>query len=62
MWYLSSNTVSGRKKKIQVNVNLGCAIAQAFSSRFPPKRPGFEFRSGHVGFVVDKVALGQVFS
>jgi hypothetical protein len=28
---------------------------------FPPRRPGFT--SGqHVGFVVDKVALGQVFS
>jgi hypothetical protein len=25
-------------------------------------RPGFEPGSGHVGFVVDKVALGQVFS
>jgi hypothetical protein len=29
---------------------------------FPSRRPGFEPRSGHVGFVVDKVALGQVFS
>jgi hypothetical protein len=29
---------------------------------FPPWRPGFEPRSGYVGFVVDKVALGQVFS
>jgi hypothetical protein len=29
---------------------------------FPPQRPGFVPRSGHVGFVVDKVALGQVFS
>jgi hypothetical protein len=28
----------------------------------PPRRPGFEPRSGHVGLVVDKVALGQVFS
>jgi hypothetical protein len=28
---------------------------------FPPWRPGFEPKSGHVGFVVDKVALGQVF-
>jgi hypothetical protein len=28
---------------------------------FPQRRPGFELRSGH-GFVVDKVALGQVFS
>jgi hypothetical protein len=27
----------------------------------PPRRPGFEPRSGHVGFVVDKVALGHVF-
>jgi hypothetical protein len=29
---------------------------------FPMRRSGFEPRSGHVGFVVDKVALGQVFS
>jgi hypothetical protein len=29
---------------------------------FPPRRPGVEPRPGHVGFVVDKVALGQVFS
>jgi hypothetical protein len=27
-----------------------------------PRRPGFEPGSIHVGFVVDKVALGQVFS
>jgi hypothetical protein len=29
---------------------------------FPPRRPEFQPRSGHVGFVVDKVALGQGFS
>jgi hypothetical protein len=29
---------------------------------FPPRKPGFDPRSGHVGFVVDKVALGQIFS
>jgi hypothetical protein len=29
---------------------------------FPPRRPGFEPGSRHVGFVVDKVPLGQVFS
>jgi hypothetical protein len=29
---------------------------------FPPRWPGFEPRSGHGEFVVDKVALGQVFS
>jgi hypothetical protein len=28
---------------------------------FPPLRPGFDSGSVHVGFVVDKVALGQVF-
>jgi hypothetical protein len=40
----------------------GRAIAQAASRRLLPLRPGFDPRSGHVGFVVDKVALGQVFS
>jgi hypothetical protein len=29
---------------------------------FPLRRPGFKSGSSHVGFVVDKVALGQVFS
>jgi hypothetical protein len=29
---------------------------------FPQRRTGFEPRSGHVGFVVDKVALCHVFS
>jgi hypothetical protein len=29
---------------------------------FPPRRPGFYPRSSHVGFVVEKVALEQVFS
>jgi hypothetical protein len=29
---------------------------------FPPRRPGFDPGSGQVGFVMDKVALGQVFS
>jgi hypothetical protein len=38
---------------------VGRAIAQA---GFPPRRPGFEPRSDRVGFAVDKVALGQVFS
>jgi hypothetical protein len=28
----------------------------------PPRRPGFCTKSGHVGFMVDKVALGRVFS
>jgi hypothetical protein len=29
---------------------------------FPQQTPGLEHRSGHVGFVVDKVAVAQVFS
>jgi hypothetical protein len=29
---------------------------------FPPRLPGFNLRSGHVGFVVDKVALEQASS
>jgi hypothetical protein len=32
------------------------------ASGFPLRRPGFDPRSGHVGFVVDKMVLGQVFS
>jgi hypothetical protein len=40
----------------------GRAISQAVSRRgFPSRRPGFECRSGNVGFVADKVALGQGF-
>jgi hypothetical protein len=34
----------------------------ALVTGFLPRRPGFEPRSGHVGFVVDKVARGQVSS
>jgi hypothetical protein len=29
---------------------------------YPPQRPGFEPRSGLVGFVVDKAALVHIFS
>jgi hypothetical protein len=29
---------------------------------FTPWQPGFKPRSGHVGFVVDEMALGQIFS
>jgi hypothetical protein len=29
---------------------------------FPPRRPVFDPKSGHMGFVVDNAALGQVFS
>jgi hypothetical protein len=32
-----------------------------WDASLPPRRPGFDPGSVHVGFVVDKVALGQVF-
>jgi hypothetical protein len=44
-----------------VSLGLGRAIAQAVSRWLPTRRPRFEPRSGHVGFVVGKVALGQDF-
>jgi hypothetical protein len=40
---------------------LGRAVAQRFDAGFPPRLPRFAYGQ-HVGFVVDKVALGQVFS
>jgi hypothetical protein len=47
--------------KIGVNWSSDRTIAPGIVAGSPP-RPRFETRSGHVGFVVDKVALGQVFS
>jgi hypothetical protein len=38
------------------------ATSQVPDPDFPPRRLGFESRSDHVGFVVDKVALGGGFS
>jgi hypothetical protein len=40
----------------------GHAIAQAVSRWLPTAAARVRARSGHVGFVVDKVTLGQVFS
>jgi hypothetical protein len=36
-------------------------MAEAVSHQLPLLRPGFNPRPTHVEFVVDKVALGQVF-
>jgi hypothetical protein len=44
------------------SISGGHGIAQPVSPGFPPRRPGFEPRLGHVRFVVDRVAQGQVFS
>jgi hypothetical protein len=46
-----------------VNVKVLNVIVQAapklrrLVAGFPPRRPGFELGSGHVGIVVDKVTL-----
>jgi hypothetical protein len=44
------------------NLKFGRAIAQAVSHRLPTVAARVRARAGNVGFVVDKVALGQVFS
>jgi uncharacterized membrane protein len=41
---------------------MGRAIAQAVIRRLPTAAARFDPESGHVGFVVDGVGLGQVFS
>jgi hypothetical protein len=43
-------------------VFLGRAIAQAVSGSLPTAAARVQARVWHVGFVVNKVALGQVFS
>jgi hypothetical protein len=57
--FLQLSFASTTKEYIKVTKMLG---RPRHSSGFPPRRPGFEPRSGHVEFVVDKVAVGQVFS
>jgi hypothetical protein len=44
------------------NTDLGRAISQAVNRQLPNSGAIFGLRSGHVEFVVDRVALGQVFS
>jgi hypothetical protein len=39
----------------------GCATAQVLFAIFSPHRPGFVPKAVHMGYVVDKVALGQAF-
>jgi hypothetical protein len=57
------NTEISRSK-----ARVGCVPLQAVPwfrrlvAGLPPRRPRFDPSSGHVGFVVDIVALGQVFS
>jgi hypothetical protein len=43
-----------------VSQEIGRTVAQRLEAGFPPRRPGFSYGQ-HVGFLVDKAALGQVF-
>jgi hypothetical protein len=45
----------------QYPLKKGRAVAQRLNTDFPPRRQGFVYGQ-HVGFLVDKAALGQVFS
>jgi hypothetical protein len=53
---ISTSTIF-TKPKTNDSVSLRWLVAG-----FPPRLPRFDPRLSHVGFVVDKVALGQVFS
>jgi hypothetical protein len=47
---------------LEEGTSRGRAIAQAVSRWLPTAAARVQTRSSHVGFVVDKVGLGQVFS
>jgi hypothetical protein len=45
----------------RISVELTLIPLRRLATDFPPRWPRFDPRSGHVGFIVDKVSLGQVF-
>jgi hypothetical protein len=53
------HTHTEKQKKI---FRLAAPQLKRLVAGFPPRRPGFDPGSGQVGYVVDKVALRQVFS
>jgi hypothetical protein len=48
--------------QFQVEMKKAVPSLKRLVAGFPPWQPRFDPRSGQVGLVVDKVALGQVFS
>jgi hypothetical protein len=46
---------------METNLPKGRAMLRRLVAGLPPRTPGFDPGSIHVEFVVDKVALGQVF-
>jgi hypothetical protein len=66
---IGDNILSSLAKHLSISGFVSCkSIALAapqlkrLAAGCPPRRPGFNPGSGQVRFVVDKVALGQVFS
>jgi hypothetical protein len=51
----------GQIYKVYLRTYRGRAVAQRLDAGFPPRRPEFAYGQ-QVGFVVNKGALGQVFS
>jgi hypothetical protein len=59
--FLSRKENSPNIFQVKPTIRFGRAVAQRLDADFPPRRPAFAYGQ-HVGFVVDKAALGQVFS
>jgi hypothetical protein len=59
--YLKGAIVVCLKISVKYTEKNGRAVAQRLDAGFPPWRPGFAYGQ-RVGFVLDKAALGQVFS
>jgi hypothetical protein len=49
-----------RASAVQAEPQVTLGLLKRLVADFPPRRPGFNPKSTHVRFVVDKVALGQV--
>jgi hypothetical protein len=59
--YIKSVFIMSRDSSVEIVIRLAVPYLKLLDAGFPLRRPGFA--SGqHVGFVVDKAALGQVFS
>jgi hypothetical protein len=56
--HFGGHRISGVNTKVNV---LAVQWLRQLVAGLLPRRPGFALASVHVGFVVDKVALGQVF-
>jgi hypothetical protein len=67
---LKIKAICSSETRLFIFISLSCVMSQNKAAPYlkrlvaglPPRRTGFEPGSGQVGFVVDKVALGQVFS